>query len=103
MLGPTRRIVPEHGRAAHAACRHPGHQGRYCLHEAAAGAFAQLWRRRLLYDAADHRPAASIAASPSASCPITALIAVTSPGVPVPDGGTTMRKLRKADDFRLLK
>ena len=85
MLGPMRRIVPEYRRAAHAACRHPGHQRRYCLHQAAAGAFAQLRRRRRrLHDAADHLPAANIAASPSASCPTAALIAVTCPGVPAP-------------------
>ena len=104
MLGPMRGIVPEHRRAAQAACRHARHQRRYCLDEAAAGAFAQLGRRRpRLRDAADHLPAANIAASPSASCPTAALIAVTSPGVPVPDGGTTMRKLRRTDDLRLLK
>src|SRR3954452_20765708 len=100
MLGPMRRIVPEHGRAAHAACRHPGHQGRYCLHEAEAGAFAELWRRRLLNDAPDHLPAANIAANQSASCPTAALIAATCPGVPVPGGGTTMGKLRRTDDLR---
>src|SRR3954451_5310650 len=99
MLGPMRGIVPEYRRAAHTACRHPRHQRRYGLNETAARALAQLWRRRLLYDTPDHRPAANIVASPSASCPPAALIAVTCPGVPVPDGGTIMRKLRRTDDL----
>src|SRR4051812_39027202 len=102
MLGPMRGIVPEHRRAAKAPRRDPRHQRRDCLYEATAGAFAQLrCGCRRLCDVTGYRPVASIAASPSASCPTAAVIAVTSPGVSAPDGGTTMRKLRRTDDFRL--